>query len=58
MLLGKDKREREKIFVDIRTAFTRRNEIVHGKETKIKEISTLLPDFVDYLRRSILRLIP
>ena len=58
MLLGKDQNERDKILKNIKTAFSRRNDIVHGRTTKLEVILDLLPDIENYLRRSILRLIP
>lgn len=58
MLLGQNKKERNKIYDDVNNAFIGRNNIVHGKPHQLKNIRILLSNLEDYLRKSILRLIP
>lgn len=58
MLLGNNKEEREKISKNIEGAFDQRNKIVHGKEFDYIKVQDLISDLEDYLRKSILRLIP
>jgi len=57
MLLGKNIDERKMIKENIELAFSRRNDVVHGKDFDFNQIYTLVPDFEDYLRRSIFHLI-
>ena len=57
MLLGKNNDERKIIKENIELAFRRRNDVVHGKDFDFDQIYTLIPDFEDYLRRSIFHLI-
>jgi len=58
MLLGEKKKKRKKISNVLREGFSLRNRVVHGRNFKRSQISEILPDFEDYLRKSILRLIP
>jgi len=57
MLIGENSDERNRIYQLIESAFSLRNDVVHGKEFDNSRIEDLLPEFEDYLRRSILRLI-
>lgn len=57
MLLGKNIDERKMIKENIELAFSRRNNVVHGQDFDIDHIYKLIPDFEDYLRRSIFHLI-
>ena len=57
MLLGKYIDERKMIKENVELAFSRRNDVVHGKDFNFNQIYTLIPDFEDYLRRSIFHLI-
>ena len=57
MLLGKNNDERKMIKENIELAFRRRNDVVHGKDFDFDQIYTLIPNFEDYLRRSIFHLI-
>jgi len=57
MLLGKNIDERKMIKENIELAFRRRNDVVHGKDFDHNQIYNLIPDFEDYLRRSIFNLI-
>lgn len=58
MLLGQNNKERRRIYGDIKRVFKIRNDIVHGKPQKTERLDRLLPKLENYLRRSILRLIP
>lgn len=57
MLLGNTNNERDVIKESIERAFSRRNDIVHGKDFNSNRIYNIIPDFEDYLRKSILHLI-
>lgn len=57
MLLGKNIDERIMIKKNIELAFSRRNDVVHGKDFNFNQVYNLIPDFEDYLRRSIFHLI-
>lgn len=57
MLLGKTTDERNKIKETIELAFRRRNDVVHGKDLNYNQIYNIIPDFEDYLRKSIFHLI-
>lgn len=57
MLLGKTTDERNKIKKLIALAFSRRNDVVHGKDFNFDQIYNIIPDFEDYLRKSIFNLI-
>jgi hypothetical protein len=58
MLLGLNNKERTKIYNNIKNAFKIRNDIIHGKSIKIKNLHIIVSNLEDYLRSSILRLIP
>jgi len=57
MLLGKNIDERKMIKENIELAFSCRNDVVHGQDFDFDQIYKLIPDFEDYLRRSIFHLI-
>lgn len=57
MLLGKTMDERDVIKKTIEKAFSRRNDVVHGKDFDFNQIYNIVPDFEDYLRKSIYHLI-
>jgi len=60
MLIGNNITERTDIQKNIVSSFSLRNKVVHGQEidpNRRKRIEEILPDFENYLRRSILRLI-
>lgn len=56
-LLGKNIDERKMIKENIELAFRHRNDVVHGNDFDFDQIYTLIPNFEDYLRRSIFHLI-
>lgn len=58
MLLGKNNLEREDVSEVIEAGFNLRNRIVHGRDYDSNRISEIVPNLEDYLRQSILRLIP
>lgn len=58
MLLGKNDKERHEILKNVKEAFQKRNDVVHGEVTDFGEMYRLSAYLEDYLRRSILRLIP
>jgi len=58
MLLGKNSDDRKTIKEKVELAFKLRNDIVHGQDFDFDKIIGIIPDFEDYLRRSILHLIP
>jgi len=57
MLLGQNNKERNRIQSHLIKSFKARNDIVHGKQTKI-QVLELIQNLEDYLRKSILRLLP
>ena len=57
MLLGNNIEERKMIKENIELAYSRRNDVVHGKDFDFDQIYALVPDFEDYLRRSLFHLI-
>jgi hypothetical protein len=61
MLIGENKTERTTIFKLIEKGFGLRNKVVHGvhlNTNQISQINKIIPNLEEYLRRSILRLIP
>ena len=57
-LLGKNFEERKMIEEQIELAFSLRNKVVHGQDFNFNQIYNLIPNFEDYLRRSIFHLLP
>jgi hypothetical protein len=57
MLLGKNIDERKMIKENIELAFSCRNDVVHGQDFDFDQIYRLIPNFEDYLRKSIFNLI-
>ena len=58
MLLGQNNRDRNKISKVLREAFDCRNKLVHGAKVDMLKKWKIFSDLEEYLRKSILRLIP
>ena len=56
MLLGKNDDDRDTISETVKTAFARRNDIVHGKKYDREKIVRLVPELKKILQKSILNL--
>ena len=56
--IKKDKSEQNVIYKQLKESYNLRNDILHGLPFNISDILQRLPALEDYLRRSILHLIP